>query len=114
MRGEGTPMSWLAEPGGAVPTIQLVPASARQARQAAALSAQWLIVLLIVWAVTLWGTLRTALRWLWPELMVLLGLVGWQVVGPALIVLFLLALGLAGRVLLIGRGVSQRVASRGR
>jgi hypothetical protein len=102
---QGTPMSWLAEPDGKPPSIRLVPASVRQARQALAFSGQWLIVLLIVGVISLSSVLRTALRWLWPEVILLVGVLGWQVAGAALVVLFLLALGAAGRVLLMVRGI---------
>jgi hypothetical protein len=107
---QGTPMSWLAEPDGKPPRVGLVPASTRQVRQAVAFSGQWLIVLVIVGIVSLSSVLRTALRWLWPELMLLLGVLGWQVAGPSLVVLFLLALGAAGRLVLIVRGAQVLLA----
>jgi hypothetical protein len=106
----GTPMSWLVEPFGKPPQVRLMPAQTRQVRQALAFSGQWLIALLIVGVISLSSVLRTALRWLWPEMMLLLGILGWQVAGPALVVLFLLALGVAGRLLLIVRGVQTLLA----
>jgi hypothetical protein len=45
------------------------------------------------------------MRWLWPELMAVLGVLGWQVAGPTMVVVFLLTLGIAGRLLLLARGV---------
>ncbi len=101
----GTPISWLAGSDGEPPSVQLVPATARQVRQALAFSGQWLIVLLIIGVISMSSVLRIALRWLWPEVMLLLGVLGWQVAGPSLVVLFLLALGSAGRLLIIARGI---------
>jgi hypothetical protein len=100
----GTPTSWLAGPAGA-PAVRLSAASARQVRQALSFSGQWLVVLLAAWAVTLSGVLRSVVRWLWPEQLLLLGVVGWQAAGPTAVVVLLLALGVAGRLLLAGRAV---------
>jgi hypothetical protein len=107
---QGTPMSWLAEADGKPPRVRLVPATARQVRQAVAFSGQWVIVLLVVGVISLSSVLRTAMRWLWPELILLVGVLGWQVAGPALMVVFLLALGAAGRLVLATRGVQKLLA----
>jgi hypothetical protein len=101
---QGTPMSFLAQDNQSAPAVRLVPAAQRQMRQALSFSGQWLIVLLVVWLVTLSGVLRALVRWLWPEQIFLLGVLGWQVAGPTLVVLFLLALGAAGRLVLLIRG----------
>jgi hypothetical protein len=100
----GTARSWLAE-GDGPPAVTLTPVAQREVRQSLRFSGQWLLLLLGVWAISLSGVLRVLLRWLWPEEVALLGVLGWQVAGPTLVVLFLLALGVAGRVLLVGRGV---------
>jgi hypothetical protein len=100
---EGTPLSWTSERDGKAPVVRLVPAARRQLREAVGFSGQWLVLLLGVWAVTLSGALRALLRWLWPEVMALLGVVGWQAAGPTAVVLFLLALGGVGRLMLLSR-----------
>jgi hypothetical protein len=111
---QGTPVSWLADHAGRPRSVQLAQVTHRQVRQALAFSGQWLIVLLLVWAVTLSRVLRSFMRWLWPEQMALLGVLGWQVAGPTLLVLFLLALGLSGRLLLLVRGMQGLLARRPR
>jgi hypothetical protein len=75
-----------------------------QMRQALAFTGQWLIALVIVWTVALSSVLRTVARWLWPEQALLLGLLGWQLAGPTIIVLFLVALGVCGRLFLLVQG----------
>jgi hypothetical protein len=107
---QGTPISWLAGPDGQPPRVRLVPATARQVRQSVAFSVQWLIVLLIIGVISMSSVLRMALRWLWPEMMLLLGVLGWQVAGPSLPVLFLLALGAGGRLLIFARGIQLLLA----
>ena len=104
---QGTPMSWVAERDGAAPAVRLAPSGERQFRQSLSFSGQWLIVLLAVWTVTLSGSLRRLMGWLWPEQMTLLGVLGWQVAGPTMVVLCLVALGVVGRVLLTVRGVRE-------
>jgi hypothetical protein len=84
-----------------------VPASQRQTRQALAFSGQWLMLLLVVWTVALSGVLRTLFRWLWPEQVALLGVLGWQVAGPTVVVLLLVGLGVLGRLHSAGWGLRR-------
>jgi hypothetical protein len=49
------------------------------------------------------------LRALWPEQVMLLGGLGWQTTGPNLLVLFVLLLGVCGRLVLLGRWVLTRL-----
>jgi hypothetical protein len=111
---QGTPVSWLDQRAARPKLVRLVPLTQRHVRQALSFSCQWLIVLLVVWTVTLSSVLRSVLRWLWPEQMALLGVLGWQVAGPTLLVLFLLALGFSGRMLLIIRTVQVLLVRRPR
>ena len=53
------------------------------------------------------GRLRLLMGWLWPEQMTLLGVLGWQIAGPTMVVLCLVALGVVGRLLLTVRGVRK-------
>jgi hypothetical protein len=70
-------------------------------------------LLALAWAVSLSALLRGAARWLWPEQMVLLGALGWQLAGPTAVTLFLIVLGAGGRALLLvqgARALLRRVA----
>src|SRR5437867_1278066 len=50
--GRGTPLSWQGNAGEPAPVLQLVPAEARRSRVALAVSAQWLGLLGLAWAVS--------------------------------------------------------------
>jgi hypothetical protein len=101
----GTPWSWENDGESRPPMVRLVAAAQRETRQALAFSGQWLVLLLAVWTVALSRVLRTLFRWLWPELLALVGIVGWCQVGPTLSVLVLMALAVAGRLVLVARGL---------
>jgi hypothetical protein len=98
-------ISFLSALDSPAPLVRLAPVSRHQFRQALLFSVQWLVLMLLVWLVTLSAFLRAAMRRLWPELMAGLGLLGWQAAGPTVVVLFVLALGIAGRLLLLTRGI---------
>jgi hypothetical protein len=99
---QGTPFSWQTGPGEAEPVVRLVPEGDRQTRRALVVSAQWLALLGLVWLVSLSPHLRGLARWLWPEQLILVGLLGWHLAGPTALALFLVALGVCGRVLVVG------------
>lgn len=101
----GTSYSWIVERGNETPIVRLAPQGRREVRQALAFTGQWLIVLLAIWAVAASSILRTFVRWLWPEQVFLVGAIAWQLVGPTVVVLLVLALGTAGRLALAGRGL---------
>jgi hypothetical protein len=103
----GTPVSWVSQRERRAPQVRLMPAQERRLREAVAHSGQWLVALLVVWTVTLSGVLRRLARWLWPEAALLLGALGWQLAGPTVIVLFLAALGVCGRLVLAGGGLRR-------
>jgi hypothetical protein len=100
----GTPLSWQAGPDGGAPEVRLEPSAERRARAAAAVAGQWLGLLVLTWAVSLSALLRGLARRLWPEQVALVGLLGWHLAGPTLVVLLLVALACCGRLLLLAAG----------
>jgi hypothetical protein len=101
----GVPVSWLASGGEGEPAPRLVPWSEGEKRTAWMVSGQWLSGLLLVCLVAMSRRLRRAARWLWPELLALLAVLGWHLAGVTLVVLVLAAVALLGRVVLLARGV---------
>jgi hypothetical protein len=101
----GTPVSWRGGPGSAPPRLRLVPADIGRDEAAGAAAARWLALLGVVWVAAMLPFLAGLVRRSWPEQMALVGMWGWYQVGPMLVVLFLIALGVCGRLLLLGRGV---------
>jgi hypothetical protein len=101
--------------------VRLAPAGERATRGAMAATGEWLLLWLALAALTVSAPLRAMARRMWPELTLLLGLLGWQLVGPRVVVVFLLALGVTGRVLLLvhlaqawwgGRARGKRAGAR--
>jgi hypothetical protein len=95
----GTPVSWLGGPKSEAPRLHLLSAEVQRTRLALATSGQWLGGLVVLWAVSLLPVGLSRLRLFWPEQMALLGALGWHLVGPTFVVLFLLLLGVCGRAL---------------
>jgi hypothetical protein len=106
----GAEVSWAAESGTRAPAPVLALAGKRQVQAALSFSGPWLVGLLVVWTVALSSVLRTLVRWLWPEAVLLAGLLGWQAVGLTGTVLLLVLLGVGGRLLVLGRGLRALLA----
>src|SRR5205085_7619007 len=82
---------------------ELASEQGRRVRAALAASGQWLGLLAAVWFLA-WSPLLLAWsRRVWPELTALAGVAGWSLAGPTFVVLFLVVLGVAGRLLLAGQ-----------
>jgi hypothetical protein len=113
-RASGAAVSWVSGRDGAAPSVRLEPDEKRQLRAALAFSAPWLLGLLAALTVAVIGVLRTLVRWLWPEAVLLAALLGWQVVGPTAVVVLLLALGVIGRLVLVVLAVRKAMARQGR
>jgi hypothetical protein len=112
---EGTPLSWEAGPGDEAPRPELAPEQGRRVRAALAASGQWLGLLAAAWLLAWSPFLLARARAFWPELLALAGAAGWSLAGPTSVVLFLVVLGVAGRLLLAGqwlRGRLRRAAPR--
>lgn len=98
----GTPFYRVEERPSPPAAVGLTPTKSLGTRQAVALSGVLICVLLGVWLTARLTRLTTLARWLWPEQAVLLGAAGWQTFGPTWPVIFLLALGVTARVLILG------------
>jgi hypothetical protein len=106
---EGIAVSWQTRAGQEGVNPRLLPVRSRQARQALELSGEWLLLIGLGTVLGLSAGLRTLTRWLAPELLGLVGLFGWQLVGPTVVVVFLLALAGAARGLLLVQRVPRLV-----
>jgi hypothetical protein len=65
--------------------------------------------LVVIWVLASFSPVVKLARIFWPEQAVLLGLVGLRVFGPSWVVVFLLALGIVARLLLLGSAVVSLV-----
>ena len=112
----GTAWSWQSSPGEQIgqeaPVVGLSPLSQRLTASAIQLSVQWLLLWLVIALIARSSTARTVARWLWPEQMLLLGLAGWQLAGPTVVVTLLLLLGIGGRLLLVATGLLSLLRRR--
>jgi hypothetical protein len=104
---EGVPISWQTPANQESASPLLTPERVQQSRQALVLSGQWLFLLALGMVLGLSAGLRTLTRWLAPELLGLVGVFGWQLAGPTLVVMFLLALAGAARLILLLRIVPR-------
>jgi hypothetical protein len=94
----GVPTHWGADSPEAPPQLQLAPVRGDSPRRAVAVSLLLGVLLLSVWVLAQFPGILAWCRAFWPEQMALLGLLGWQALGPNLAVIFLLALGLSARI----------------
>lgn len=94
----GTPLYWQGAPGASGPRLLLTTPHARDVRRALGLSVLWLILLTAIGLATQFPGVRAWLRLFWPEQVTLLGCLVWQTFGPNLLLVFLIALGICGRV----------------
>jgi hypothetical protein len=101
----GTPLYWQTEGGGRPPEVGLTAESARQDRLAVALTVLLAAGLVVTWQL---AQLPRALAWvraLWPELLMLLALVGGLAFGANLVVVATAAAGLGARLVLLAARV---------
>jgi hypothetical protein len=101
---EGGSARWATKEATPPPVVRLASLAARRPEQAVLASLQWLGLGLALWAVSLSSWLRTAGRWLWPELLVALGLIGWYFNGPVLAPVVLMVFGGVARLVLLYLG----------
>lgn len=100
----GIPTYWLAPTGEAAPQLQLISSHVQDVHHARLVSAALAVLLLVSWSLPFFPRLLRGLRSLWPENLVLLGWLGWQVLGPGWICPFLILVGMCGRFLLLSQG----------
>jgi hypothetical protein len=108
----GTPFSWEGGRAGEVPRLRLVAAQRDQTQLAAAATGTWLGLIGVAWLATLGPFLLARLRSCWPEQLAALGLIGWHVAGPQLVVLILLGIGVLGRLIRVVRGLGPLLRRR--
>jgi hypothetical protein len=110
--GKGTPLSWQAQPGEGPLVLQLASRESEQQRQALVHSGLWLGGLVVVWILSFVPFLRTRLCRFWPEQIALIGLLGWYLAGLTTVVVFLIFVGLLGRLSLLIRGLRSLLVAR--
>jgi hypothetical protein len=99
----GTPTHWWATTLAPAPRLHLEAEREQQVRQSWAVAGVWLIVLLGVWVVSYCPRILAWVWATWPEQMVVLGVVGWQLLGVSLLAVCLIWLGLSTRLFYFGR-----------
>jgi hypothetical protein len=99
--GRGTPTYWRTGAGERPPVVTLQALSRRQNREALLATELFLVLLLGIWIVSHLPRLAVWLRRLWPELLLLLAVLGWQVFGPSLLGVALVLVAAAGRLWLL-------------
>jgi hypothetical protein len=100
---QGLPISWHSAAGAPSPSIRLEQTAARQAQQDVLATELLLGLLLAVWILSHLTRFAGWLRRLWPEQLLILAFLGWQVFGPSLIGVVLIGVALVGRLLLLAR-----------
>jgi hypothetical protein len=99
----GSPMFWQGAAGVSPPRLVLTTRQAGAVRRATGVSIAWLLLLATAGLAAQFPGVRAWLRLFWPEQVVLLGCIVWQVFGPNLLLFFLIALGISGRVVSLGQ-----------
>ncbi|HXG11796.1 MAG TPA: hypothetical protein VNK04_18720 [Gemmataceae bacterium] len=97
----GVPLHWQGDPETPAPRLRLTLAQAGQTRQALAASLLLLVLLVVAWVVAHFPGIFAWVRAFWPEQMALLGCIGWQTLGPNLVVVFLILLGVCARLVVL-------------
>jgi hypothetical protein len=94
----GAPIYRYGTAGMLAPRLTLVADHASEVRKAMGLSVVWLMLLAAVALAARLPGLRSWLRLFWPEQVALLACIVWQAFGPNLLLVFLLLLGICGRL----------------
>jgi hypothetical protein len=101
--GGGSPAYWDTAARAPVPRLRLVASQAGQLRDALPASLGIGAALLAAWGLSRFPRLVAWVLVFWPEQMALLGCLGWVGFGPSWAWLFLLLLGVGGRLASLGR-----------
>ena len=104
---EGRPLYAWAAAGATAPELALTPEGGGRSEASRAEGWAWLSFLGVIGLISLWPTLATRFRLLWPEQIGLVGLLGWWVAGATPVVLALLLLAVGGRALAALRAVGR-------
>ncbi len=100
---QGMPSYWRAEGGTLAPRLQLIPVAVQAKQHALGFSGLLIVLLLLAWIVSYFPRVVSTVRSLWPEQLVLLGLLGWQLLELDLVPVFLVLLGICARLIYLGR-----------
>jgi hypothetical protein len=101
----GTPFLGVAGPDTPAPRLVLETNSGRDFQTALTASELLLVLLAAVWFLSHFPALVARVRLFWPEQMLLLGGLGWYLAGPTFVTVFLLLLGVCGRLIAIARWI---------
>jgi hypothetical protein len=96
----GRPISWLRETAANPPRLRLRATEGDRTRQAWAASSVIVAALLCAWILSLFPQLLAGLQMIWPEQVLLLGWLLWEVAGLAWVGIGLMALGVGARLFL--------------
>jgi hypothetical protein len=105
---QGTPTYWHAADDQREPRLRLVRVQTEQTRQAFGYSGIVLIFFLVGWILPYYPRVLAWVQAFWPEQMMLLGGLGWLVRGENLAVAFVLLIGVAARLVYLGRWIALR------
>jgi hypothetical protein len=105
----GRALHWHGDSGLSPPRLTLVADRTLGIRRATGLSAVWLIILMMVGLAAQFEGLRAWLRLFWPEQVVLLACIVWQAFGLNLLLVFLILLGVCGRIVFILQVLVRRL-----
>jgi hypothetical protein len=105
----GTATYWLTPLPSSIPQLTLVDLHGQQTRRAALES--WLLVgaLLGGWFLSFFAGVVARIKFFWPEQMAGLGILGWGLFGLNWVSIFLVLVGISGRLLILGGGLIRRL-----
>jgi hypothetical protein len=109
MTRQGTPIYRQGTAGMLAPRLTLLAEHAHDVRKAMGLSAVWLILLAAVGLAAQLPGLRSWLRLFWPEQVVLLACLVWQTFGLNLLLVFLILLGICGRLVTLLQSLARLI-----
>jgi hypothetical protein len=100
---QGVPTYWRAEADEVTPNFRLAAVAVDETRHAAGLTGLLVVAVLLAWVISYFPKIVTILYTLWPEEVVLLGLLGWCWGHAQGIYILLILAGLGARLCYLGR-----------
>jgi hypothetical protein len=99
---QGIPTYWHAEADTRVPSLHLVAVAADRTRRASGLTGLLVVAVLLAWVISYFPRIVRGIHALWPEEMVLLGLLGWYWGHAEAVFGLLILAGLGARLCYMG------------